>query len=49
MNDIILTVRTNKNLKERAAEIYKNLGMNLSTAINMFLKETLQILMPRVC
>lgn len=40
MNDIILTVRTNKNLKERATEIYKNLGMNLSTAINMFLKET---------
>lgn len=40
MNNAILTIRTDKNLKEKATEIFENLGMNLSTAVNMFLKQT---------
>ena len=40
MNNAILTIRTNKNLKDKAAEIFESLGMNLSTAVNIFLKQT---------
>lgn len=34
------TFRTDENLKTQASAIYKGLGLDLSTAINMFLKAT---------
>lgn len=35
-----VNVRVDKDTKERANEIYKRLGLDMSTAINMFLKQT---------
>lgn len=39
MNDIMISIRTDKKLKESASKVFDGLGMNLSTAINMFLKQ----------
>lgn len=41
MNDIMVTFRTEKNVKEGASKIFEELGINLSTAINIFLKQTI--------
>ncbi|WP_429971735.1 type II toxin-antitoxin system RelB/DinJ family antitoxin [Fructilactobacillus sp. Tb1] len=35
-----VNVRVDKETKEKAAKIYKDLGLDMSTAVNMFLKET---------
>ena len=37
-----LNVRTDKELKEQAEDIFKELGQNMSTAINMFLRRTVR-------
>lgn len=34
-----ITIRTDSDLKERATELFDSLGMNLSVAINMFLRQ----------
>jgi DNA-damage-inducible protein J len=37
-----LNVRTDKELKEQAEDIFKELGLNMTTAINMFLRCTVR-------
>ena len=40
--DSSLTVRTNSTVKKTAKEIYSDLGLDLSTAINVFLKKSIE-------
>ena len=35
-----ITFRTDEKLKEEATKVYDSLGMNLSTALNLFMKQT---------
>ena len=37
---VMVTFRTEEDLKESATRVYESLGMNLSTALNMFLRQT---------
>lgn len=37
MESINVTARVDKNLKKQAEMLFKELGLNMSTAINMFL------------
>ena len=37
-----INIRTNSNLKRKADILYKKLGLNMSTAINMFLLESVR-------
>lgn len=39
-NTINVSFRANKNLKKPADELFKNLGMNTSVALNMFLTQS---------
>lgn len=39
MSTTTVTFRTDEKLKEQASELFDSLGMNLSTALNMFLKQ----------
>jgi DNA-damage-inducible protein J len=39
--DATLTIRTNKNLKEEVGKILAQLGLNHSTAVNMFYSQVL--------
>ncbi len=34
-----VTFRTDKQLKEEASQIFESMGMNLSTALNLFMKQ----------
>ena len=36
-----INVRVNKDDKEKAIKLYKSLGLDMSTAINMFIKQSL--------
>jgi addiction module RelB/DinJ family antitoxin len=38
-NDVRVTIRVNKDLKERAEILFDRLGMNMSTALNIFLRK----------
>ena len=38
-NDVRVTVRVDKNLKEHAEILFERLGMNMSTAMNVFLRK----------
>ncbi len=38
-NDVQVTIRVDKNLKENAENLFKQLGMNMSTALNVFLRK----------
>lgn len=40
MQDTTITIRTDKKLKSDATRLFESLGMNLSVAINMFLKQS---------
>ena len=40
--DSSLTVRTNGTIKERAKKIYEDLGLDLSTAVNVFLRKSIE-------
>lgn len=40
MNDSRINMRVDKDLKEEADKVYKEMGMNLSTAITVFLKQS---------
>ena len=37
-----LNIRTDKDIKEQAEEIFNELGLNMSTAINMFLRTAIR-------
>lgn len=37
-----LNIRVDKDIKEQADKIYSELGMNMTTAINMFLRTTIR-------
>lgn len=37
-----LNIRTDKEVKNRAEEIFKELGLNMTTAINMYLRATVR-------
>lgn len=37
-----LNIRTDKEIKEAAEEIYASLGINMTTAINMFLRASIR-------
>ena len=39
LNDVQVTIRVDKNLKENAESLFKRLGMNMTTAINVFLNK----------
>lgn len=41
MYDTTITIRTNSNTKSAAQELFSNLGMDMSTAFNIFLKKAL--------
>ena len=40
---INMSFRIDKKLKEQADELFKNLGMNTSVALNMFLKQSVRM------
>lgn len=42
MSTTTLSIRTDKDVKERASQIYKELGLNISTATNMFYLATIR-------
>ena len=37
-----LNIRTDKDVKEQAEQIFAELGINMSTAVNMFLRTTIR-------
>ena len=41
-NTVNLNVRVDKNLKHRAENIFNELGMNLTTALNLFLRSAVR-------
>ena len=41
-NAINMSFRVDKNLKKQADELFKNLGMNTSVALNMFLSQSVR-------
>ena len=42
MANATVTFRTDETLKKQASELFEGLGMNLSVAINMFLKQAVE-------
>ncbi|MBR2216198.1 MAG: type II toxin-antitoxin system RelB/DinJ family antitoxin [Selenomonadaceae bacterium] len=38
-----VSIRLDRELKERADEFFKEVGMNFSTAVNVFLRQTLRL------
>ena len=42
MNTTYLNIRTDKTVKEQAEDIFNQLGLNMTTAINMFLRTTIR-------
>ncbi|WP_296665381.1 MULTISPECIES: type II toxin-antitoxin system RelB/DinJ family antitoxin [unclassified Treponema] len=42
MNTVAMNVRVDKELKEQATELYNDLGLSLSSAINMFLRQSVR-------
>ncbi len=42
MSTTNLNIRTEKNVKEQAEKIFEELGLNMTTAINMFLRTTIR-------
>ena len=41
-NDTTMTIRTNSSVKQQAAALFNDLGLDMSSAINMFLRECLR-------
>lgn len=42
MSTTNLNIRTDKDIKEQSEEIFNELGLNMTTAINMFLRATIR-------
>lgn len=40
-NDTTMTIRTNKEIKQEAQEIFSALGIDITTAINVFLRQAI--------
>lgn len=38
-----LNIRIDKNVKEQSEKIFDDLGLNMSTAINMFLRQVIRV------
>ncbi|WP_409229365.1 type II toxin-antitoxin system RelB/DinJ family antitoxin [Gudongella sp. SC589] len=43
MTNANLNIRTDKEIKEAAENIFAELGLNMTTAVNMFLRQTIRI------
>ncbi|MBQ9180526.1 type II toxin-antitoxin system RelB/DinJ family antitoxin [Candidatus Saccharibacteria bacterium] len=41
-NDITMTIRTNSEIKAAAAALFEDLGLDMSSALNMFLRECIR-------
>lgn len=41
MNNTSMTIRTDKEVKRQAQQIFSDLGMDMSTAVNVFLRQTI--------
>lgn len=41
-NDTTMTIRTNSKVKQSAASLFDELGLDMSTAINIFLRECIR-------
>ena len=41
-NDTAITIRTNREVKDRAQALFGDLGLDLSTAINLFLRQSVR-------
>ena len=41
-NDTSMTIRTNSTVKERAQILFNDLGMDMSTAVNVFLRQAVR-------
>jgi len=41
-NDVRVTIRIDKDLKERAESLFEFLGMNMTTALNVFLRKAVE-------
>lgn len=42
INDVTMTIRTNGEVKKTAAALFDDLGLDMSSAINMFLRECIR-------
>jgi DNA-damage-inducible protein J len=42
INNTRLTIRIDEELKQQAKEVYKDLGMDLTTAVTIFLKQSVR-------
>ena len=42
MSSVNINVRTDADIKRKAERIFNELGLNMSTAVNMFLKQTIR-------
>ena len=42
MSTVNLNIRTDKEIKEKAENIFQELGLNITTAINMFLRTSIR-------
>ena len=42
MNTVAMNIRVDKDLKDQATELYNDLGLSLSSAINMFLRQSIR-------
>ena len=42
MNNTSMTIRTDKEIKQQAQKIFSDLGMDMSTAINVFLRQAIR-------
>ena len=42
INNTTMTIRTNKEIKEQAQALFADLGMDLSTAVNLFLRQSVK-------
>ena len=41
-SDTSMTIRTNSKIKKQAQEVYSKLGIDMSTAINVFLRQSIR-------
>ncbi|MBR3169132.1 type II toxin-antitoxin system RelB/DinJ family antitoxin [Candidatus Saccharibacteria bacterium] len=41
-NDVTMTIRTNSEVKKTASALFDDLGLDMSSAINMFLRECIR-------
>jgi len=43
MESTTMTIRMDRNIKEEAHALFKNLGMDMTTAINVFLRQAIRV------